>query len=213
MAKKPHERFASAAEFADAALEASGSHGWPTNTSTALISPNVAHASSRSANVQYRNDTVPAPAGPATLPVPASSPPPRPRGQLALLVTVLALLAIAGATVVAMALNSFGGNGDDPGTNVVPSVPVTVSAEPSATGSPARTTHSTRGPTRPGGAPPRTTASVAPSISTTPTNGTSTEPEPTVEPTATKTDDPLPTTDPVVPTTPPPTNAAVRPTA
>jgi serine/threonine protein kinase len=213
MAKKPYERFASAAEFADAALEASGSPGWPTNTSTALVSPNVAHASSRSVNGHYRTATVPDPAGPATVPVPASAPPPRPRGQLALLLTVLALLAIAGATVVAMALNSFGGNGDDPGTTVVPSEPVTVSAEPSATGSPARTTHSTRGPTRPGGAPPRTTASVAPSLSTTPTDATSTEPEPTVEPTATKTDDPLPTTDPVVPTTLPPTNAAVRPTA
>lgn len=212
MAKKPYERFASAAEFADAALEASGSRGWPSNTSTALISPNAAHASSRSANAHYRNDTALGTTGPATLPVPTSSGPRGQRGQMALLLTVLALLAIAGATVVAMALNSFGGNGGESGTTVVPSVTVTASAEPSTTGSPVRTTNSTRGPTRPGGAPPHTSASVTPSISTTPTDVTTTKPEPTGEPTATKTDDPLPTTAPVVPTTLPPTNAAVRPT-
>jgi serine/threonine-protein kinase len=212
MAKKPYERFASAAEFADAALAASGSQDWPSNTSTALISPNGAHASSRSATAQYRNDTAPTRAVPAAPPVPAGPPPRRPRGQMALLLTVLALLVIAGATVVAMALNSFGGNGGESGTTVVPSVPVTVSPEPSATGSPARTTNATRGPARPGGGPPRTSTSVAPSVSTTPTDVTTTKPVPTGEPTPTKTDDPLPTTDPVIPpTVPPPTGDADRP--
>ena len=210
MAKQPGDRFASAAEFADAALEASGTQVWPSSTSTALVSPNAAHAASRSVTATRAGTgltrTVPVP--PA---VPMAPPPPRrSRGQLAVLLTVLGLLVIAAGIVMAMAWQTLGDDDAGPGNTVTPSVSPGVTAESSTTVEPTRTVTVTRGPSRPGNVPVRPSAA-APSASASTASPTRTAaPSSTGNPQPTRTAEPTRPTDPPdeEPTTAPPTDNA-----
>ncbi len=195
MAKHPDDRFASAAEFADAALEASGTQVWPSSTSTALVSPNAAHAASRSVTATTAGTgvtrTVPVP--PA---VPMAPPPRRSRGQLAVLLTVLALLVIAAGIVIAMAWNALGDGDGGPGTTVTPSVSPGATAESTTTVEPTRTSTVTREPSRPGNVPVRpSSAAPSPSTSTAAPTRTATA-SPTGSPVPTKTSGPTKSADP-----------------
>ena len=199
MAKQPADRFASAAEFADAALEASGTQAWPSATSTALVSPNAAHAASRSATGMSRGATALTRAVPMAPAVPLGPPPQRSRGRLVLLISLLGLLVAGGVAVIAIALNALGDGGSGPGTVDAPSAGPGVSAEPSAAGEPTRTATSTREPNRPG-APavrpttvaPRATATPTATATRTPSPTGNTDPPGTAEPTGTA--DPPPET-------------------
>jgi tRNA A-37 threonylcarbamoyl transferase component Bud32 len=203
MAKKPYDRFASAAEFADAAMVASGAEDWPSKTSTALIGSAAATTSMRGATTTR---AVPAP--PPAPGRPASER--RPRGQLALLITMLALLVVAGGVVVAMALNSFGG-GAGPDATPTPLSPVTVAPEPSDEVIRSHAATASHSPVRPGG-PVRPTATATATASTSPTGPVRTvtaDPTRTAEPTKTADPPVAPTT--IPPTTPPPTADADHP--
>jgi serine/threonine-protein kinase len=162
MAKNPAERFASAADFADAALEASGpvTHGYATGTRLAVP-----------AGTTTITRTVPPPAA-----VPLVAPPHRrsPRHQTAVLFTVLALLLVAAGVGVAIALSSLGDK--DPGGTPAPVPPVTPtssldpsSAEPSLSARPIGTPRGTNKPNAGGGRP---SATGTPSVPATPSTGT-----------------------------------------
>jgi tRNA A-37 threonylcarbamoyl transferase component Bud32 len=209
MAKQPIDRFASAAEFADAALEASGANdAWPSATSTALISPDAAHAASRSATAVTRGATAVTRAVPRPPIAPAPAPR-RPRNQTWLLLGLLGLLVAAGGIVVAMALNALGDGGSGTGTGTTPAVTASVTGEPSESLEPTRTTATTREVTRPGG-PPIKPTTVAPTATLSPTATKTTPPDPTDDPEPTKTAEPTKTVDPPDenPTTVPPTGDA-----
>jgi tRNA A-37 threonylcarbamoyl transferase component Bud32 len=201
MAKKPIDRFVSAAEFADAALEASGAQQpWQSSTSTALVSPNAAHAASR-AGQAGRGTTALTRAVPAAPPAPARPvAPPRSRGQLVVLLTVLALLLTAIGVVVAMAFNAFSGDGTGRGTPTVPPVRATVAVTPSET----QDAEPTQAPTRPDNPPavdPPRQSTAAPTASATPGPTKPSAPPKTTDPGPTTTTDAPPTT----PTDPLPT--------
>jgi serine/threonine protein kinase len=205
MAKEPINRFASAAQFADAALEASGSQGWPSMTSTALVSPHAAHLASRSRTAVTRNaapmartstattQTVPRPpAGPPGPP----GPPYRRRRQTALLITMLAVLVLGGGVVIAMALNALNDGGSGTGTTPDPSAPAGASVEPRVIDEPTRTGTPSRTQARQDGIPVRPSpATSSPSVRPTRTTAT-VAPPPTGQPDPTTPDDPPVTTTP-----------------
>ena len=186
MAKNPADRFASAADFADAALEASGPVSRAYSTGTRLAVP---------AGTTTITRPVPSPAA-----VPLGPPARRgaQRNQMALLYTVLALLLIAGGVGVAIAMSSFGEK-DEVGTPA-PRPLVTKSTstdpglvEPSVSARPAGTP---RGTGRPNGGGGRPSGTGTPSVSATPSTSTvSTTPTATVSTTTTTTaTSPTPTT-------------------
>jgi tRNA A-37 threonylcarbamoyl transferase component Bud32 len=154
MAKLPADRFSSAAAFADAALEASGSVDWP-GTETGMT---VALAPAAGLRTMAAPPLSPPRARPTAAPRPRQG-----RGQLPLLVGVLALLVIAGAVVAAMALNLLGGSSGDQNTRTAtPTVAETTAAVESTT--PSETLAPTQAPTHAGNAAPRKTANAKPSV-------------------------------------------------
>jgi serine/threonine protein kinase len=191
MAKQPGDRFATAAEFAEAAYASSGPLDWKRITGTSLISPLSPAAPTRA--VPLPRDLPPA------LPPPARRPQ---RSQTAVLVAVIALLVLAGGLGLALLLNDDTKTPDPVGGNTVPSaeVPATTdeSVEPTPSFTPSRTT-------RPNGTTPRANQSRSPSASasTTPTRTA----QPTTRPPSATTPPPTTpaTTPPTTPTTPPPT--------
>jgi serine/threonine-protein kinase len=191
MAKQPGDRFATAAEFAEAAYASSGPLDWKRITGTSLISPLSPAAPTRA--VPLPRDLPPA------LPPPSRRPQ---RSQTAVLVAVIALLVLAGGLGLALLLNDDTKTPDPVGGNTVPSaeVPATPdeSVEPTPSTTPSRTT-------RPNGTTPRSNPPRSPSASATTTPTRTTQPT-TRAPTATTTAPTTPTTaPPTTPTTPPPT--------
>ena len=197
MAKQPADRFATAAEFAEAAFEAAGPLDWKRMTGTTMVAPLSPAPPSR---------TVPVPRGlPLSVPSPSRR---QPRSQTAVLVAIAAMVVLAiGVTMAIIFRSGDGTNKVDNPINLPPTgsqqqqEPVTPTPVPSANTSTARGRPNSNGrgsPTRGSGS-----ASASASTSATPTTKpTSTAPttkpttEPTTEPTtATPTTDP-PTTEP-----------------
>jgi eukaryotic-like serine/threonine-protein kinase len=205
MAKDPAERFATAAEFADAALAAAGPTNWRNFTGTQMTAR-------LGSTTQTRAVAVPRELAPA-VPPPIAPPPTRrgtgpagrprtPRSQLVLGGVVLALFLIAGALAIAIKMS-----GSDADNAVTPNLPA--SAVPSELPSPTATKAPTTGPTTHAGSRPNATtrtpsASVSASATTKPSVTPTTTP-PTTKPTTTP-----PTTE---PTTPPTTAATTTPPA
>ncbi|WP_370644400.1 serine/threonine-protein kinase [Actinoplanes sp. L3-i22] len=215
MAKQPADRFASAAEFAEAAYATVGSpQDWKRLTGTALIAP-------RSPVPVSPAGTVPAyaTARQSQQPVsrPRMSPPPppmaapdlgvtKPFAQRGLMIAVIALFLIAGGLGIAFALTNdppadaskTGGTKNNPGTSQEDATEQSFDPQSEAPVliEPTRKTTTTKKP-----------RSTAPSASSTPSI-TSTPPssEPTTEPTTTP-----PTTEPT--TTPPTTEPTTTPPA
>jgi serine/threonine protein kinase len=193
MAKHPDDRFASAAEFAEAALAATTPLDYRSLTGTALTSPLSPGAPTRQVAL------------PRDLPLaPPPSPPRRTKrtgGQLAVLVAVILLGLAAAGLALALALQS-----DDNGNQVEPttsqSTEETETQDPGVVPAPLQ---SDTAPTRkPNGhqAPAKTPAKTTkPTPSTKPTSAT---PSPSATTTTPPPDDP-PTDDPPTPTDDPPT--------
>jgi tRNA A-37 threonylcarbamoyl transferase component Bud32 len=203
MAKHPEDRFASAAEFADAALAAASPDGVtavPSGvtgtalTRTVLTSPTGA--------TPTRTVAVPRQVSPATVPV---APPPRrrrSRGQLAVLLAVIALLLTAAGLAVALALTR-GGDGDPVDTPPTPTVEPTESAAPEVPVAPLPSDDDRQEEPRPNGETQRPTRTATPTTPPT-SRPTPTTPTPTTT-TTTPSPDPTTTTttEPPDPTTPP----------
>jgi serine/threonine-protein kinase len=226
MAKRPEDRFASAAEFAEAALAASGSLDWREQTGTSMTGTSMARPtllgpSMRSPGMTGTSLTGTAltrPMSPAaagrTMPgqrnlleaAPPSAPPRRrqSKSQLAVMLTVIGLFLLAGGLALAIALEDRKSDaGESPGGGV-PSVSDTAGEE-SEVPTPAETTPVTQAPTRPNGGNPLPSVSTTPSRSTVPTT-TSTSRPPVSEPATTP-----PTTEPTTttqPTSAPATNTS-----
>jgi serine/threonine-protein kinase len=190
MAKAPEDRFASAADFAAAALATGGALDWQNlsgsaMTGTALTAPLSAPLSSTSTR------TVTAPRGlpptPST-PFHSASPAGRPRSQLVVLLAIVGLLVVAGGLAIAIALSGDNKNGTGTGTTPPPD-DATTSAEPNVPLVPGPSQSPTRSTNRPNG------QNGKPSLSPTPRRS----PTPSAPP---KTTPPVPTTTPpVIPTT------------
>jgi eukaryotic-like serine/threonine-protein kinase len=93
MAKQPADRFASAAEFAAAAVAAAGPLDWKKLTGTSLVAP--------------LSPAPPTQAVPLPRDLPLSAPPPvrgTPRGQTALMLAVIAMIVLAGGLAIAIAM-------------------------------------------------------------------------------------------------------------
>jgi serine/threonine-protein kinase len=184
MAKHPADRFASAAEFADAALAATGPMDWRTMTGTSLNG--AAATSPAMTGTAMTTALSPGPgtrsAPPVSVPPLPVSPPRRggtPRGQLAVQLMVVLLFLVAIGLGVAIWLS--GNDGDTPGGtpgnqptsgstgSVVPELPPAPTSDTPTKG-PVRT----HGTARPTGT--RTSPSASASASTTPTKGPTTKP-------------------------------------
>jgi serine/threonine-protein kinase len=193
MAKHPGDRFASAAEFAEAALAATRPMDWRALSGTAMTgnAPTTASMTGTAMTTPLSTTpptrTVPIPGGPP------SSPPSRrrgaPRAQLAVQLMVVGLFLVAIGLAVAIWLT----NGDDSRTgtpNDQPSVAVT--GNPSPDGSPTPTSTTTiKNPVRPNGVPrttgpksPSASASASPSATPSRTPPTKPATPPTTPPTA-----------------------------
>jgi eukaryotic-like serine/threonine-protein kinase len=203
MAKHPEDRFASAAEFADAALAAGAPAGAtavaPGLTGTALTRTVL---TSPIGATPTRTVAVPRQVSPGAAPLP----PPRrrrSRGQLAVLLTVIALILTAVGLAIALAFTP-----DDGDTRLDPtptaSVEQTESAEPEVPVAPLPSDDDTQEAPRPNGQSQRPSRSATPTTPPTTTRPTTTAPTPT---TTTTTPSPDPTTtqptDPTDPTTTP----------
>jgi eukaryotic-like serine/threonine-protein kinase len=227
MAKRPEDRFASAAEFAEAALAASGSLDWRQQTGTSMTSTSMTRStllgpSMRSPGMTGTSLTGTAltrpmsPAAPSrTMPgqrnLLEAAPPLAParrrqtKSQLAVLLTVIGLFLLAGGLALAIALqerNADAGQNQDGGG--VPAVSDTAGDESETPTFSTESPSGTKAPNKPNGSTPRSSLSAAPS-KTTPTP-TSTSKSPTVEPTT-----PPPSTEPTTttpPTTPPATTTS-----
>jgi serine/threonine protein kinase len=126
MAKRPTDRFDSAAEFADAALAASRQLDWRTLAGTSVTAPlspaqlGPAHLGPAHLGPAQLSPAAPAWAVPVPGDLPLSSPPRRrtgtPRGQLAVQLAVLALFVVAVGLAVAIWVNSSDNTapGDNP---------------------------------------------------------------------------------------------------
>jgi eukaryotic-like serine/threonine-protein kinase len=200
MAKHPGDRFASAAEFAEAALATTGPTDWRAMTGTAMTGnaptrPSMTGtAMTTPLSTAPPTRTVPIPGGPA------SAPPPRrrgtPRAQLAVQLIVVALFLVAIGLAVAIWLTN--GNDSQTGTpGNQPTAGVTGTASPDDSPSPTSTT-TVKNPVRPN-EPPKSTGSKSPSAS--PSASPSVAPS---SPAVTKPASP--------PTTQPPTPPTVAPT-
>jgi serine/threonine protein kinase len=194
MAKQPADRFASAAEFAEAALAASGPLDWKKLTGTSLVAP--------------LSPAPPTRAVPLPRDLPLSTPSPRKRArrsQTALLLAVLALIVVAGGLAIAIAMRP----GSD--QNQVQN-PTSTPSRGGAVGNPTEATFSTSAPTapshvatRPNGVGVLPSLSVPPSTSASPSSApaTSRTPSTTPSPTATTTKPPTEPTQTTTTTTPP----------
>ncbi len=209
MAKQPADRFASAAEFAEAAYAAVGTpQDWKRLTGTSLIAP-------RSPMPVNPMPVSPAPGtqsmtrprmSPAPPPLP---PPPRavPRGQRGLMMVIIALFVLAGGLGVAFALsNANDADASNKGGTNKPKTDKTVE-QPFGTENPdpvapveSDTSEPTTAPTKKSrsAAPSATATSQAPSA---PPSNNPTSPTPTANPTSTPpTPDPTATTTTATPT-------------
>jgi eukaryotic-like serine/threonine-protein kinase len=193
MAKHPGDRFASAAEFAEAALLAASPMDWRSLSGTALTAPlSPAAATTRAVPVPRE---LPLSAPPPHSEGPRSGGPRKgtPRGQLAVQLTVVLLFVVAIGLAVAIWMN----NGDSQRTggtqNDQPTAGVTGTAAPGEPLAPPSGT-STKATVRPNGVP-RTPAK--PTVTTSP----STKPTPRTPP----------TTKPASPATTPPTDGPTTP--
>jgi serine/threonine protein kinase len=184
MAKHPEDRFASAAEFAEAALAASAPMDYQSLTGTALTAPLSPAPPTRA---------VPAPRDPPFVPTPPGKRK-RTRAELAVLLTVI-LLGLAAAGLAAALILQPDGNDTESGPTTVPSAEVTESTGAQVPVTPAESAPGTTAPSRPNGQQPRPTrtpttrppSSAPPSSSpatTTPTTTPPTEPptDPATEP-------------------------------
>jgi eukaryotic-like serine/threonine-protein kinase len=189
MAKDPRARFATAAEFADAALAAIGALDRPVRAgaATAALPTPVARA-----------PVTRTMAAPAPLPVaPPARVPRQPRSQLVVLLTVIALLLLAGGLALAVALRDAAGDtpGGPAGTGPSSAPSSTAPAQlqvparppgshnPHPNGTGVRTTvptppaGATRPPTRATTTPPATHATTTPATDpTTPASNVTTTP-------------------------------------
>ncbi|BFU46289.1 serine/threonine-protein kinase [Krasilnikovia sp. MM14-A1004] len=214
MAKSPDDRFASAAEFADAALAAAGPMDWRSLTGTGMTTAHLTGtrmASPAGARLTGTQLT----AAPRTVPVPrapVADPPGRSLGQrsrLAGLLIFLGLFAVVGGFAIAFA--SLGDNGKDTngGTQNPPSVDVSKdSGETDEPVEPVRTVEPTRAPNRPAGTPQHQSSSASTPASATPSAPPSTTTEPTKTPTTTPTTQATTTTPTATATTTPPSSPA-----
>ena len=203
MAKDPAERFATAAEFAAAAMAAAGPMDWRSLTGTQLTTGQTTTLSPRPLSPATSTRAVPLP--------PAARPPVRPgtgvgpggrkrppRSQFILGAGVLALFLVA--IGLAIAIKMTGSNTDnavDP--NAVPSAGAPDNGSLDVTTGPTRPAATTRAPQKPGGVTRSPSASASASASVPPTT------PPTSKPTTTP-----PTSKP--PTTPPTTDPTTDPT-
>ncbi|MET0426794.1 MAG: serine/threonine-protein kinase [Actinoplanes sp.] len=169
MAKQPADRFQSAAEFAEAALEASGPMDWKKLTGTSLVAPLSPAAPTQ---------TVPAPRGLPFSPSPAPMAPPKraQRSQTALMVAVIGLLVLAVGLGVAISMS----DGDDKrtveGTQTSGPAVEQTQEDTFAPVEPTETTHApnkpgviSRRPTAPQSSASASRSSGAPASSATPT--------------------------------------------
>jgi eukaryotic-like serine/threonine-protein kinase len=186
MAKHPADRFASAAELADAAMAAGAPMDYRSMTGTALTAPLSPAPPTRAVPM------------PLDMPFPGRTARKKtPRGQLVMLLTVLGLVVVAAALAIAIVLahNDGGGAGNTPG-GVVPSAGTTATRAPQNDVTPTADAPATR-PQKPNGANVRPTSrppSSAPTSHPTsrPPTSRPTTTAPT-EPTTTATADPTPT--------------------
>ncbi|HEV7965279.1 MAG TPA: serine/threonine-protein kinase [Actinoplanes sp.] len=213
MAKDPDDRFATAAEFATAAMAASGPMDWRNLTGTQLT------------GAQLTGTRLTTPMSPATatrtVPLPRELPPPgrppigpgpggpgrqpprkrTPRNQVVLgsLVLVLFLVAIA----LAIAIKMAGGGADNAvNPNNQPTATSTDNGQSDATTEPTHNSPATQAPNRPNGSTQRPSASTSVSV------------RPTTKPTTAKPTTTPPTTTPpttTAPTTPATTDTATAP--
>ncbi|GID98486.1 serine/threonine-protein kinase [Amorphoplanes digitatis] len=227
MSKHPDDRFANAAEFADAALAASGSLDWrgqtsasitgttlrrpsmlaPTSagttlgasmTGTALTRPMSPAAPGRILPGQ-RNLLEAAPAAPETFP--------RRRGrswnELAVLLTVIGLFVVAGGLALAIAMQRTGADSGPSDKGVVPVAP---SVDPEESEEPVEPTVApTRNQNQPNGNNPRSNRTTPPSKTASATASATTSATPTADPTSPPATEPTSTTPPTTPATTEPT--------
>ncbi len=117
MAKQPADRFASAAEFAEAAVAAAGPLDWKKLTGTTMVSPLSPAPPTRA---------VPLPRDlPLATPLPGRR---TPRGQVALLVAVLSMVVLAIGLAAAIALRQTPDDDKVRGNTTTPSTAVTSDA-------------------------------------------------------------------------------------
>ncbi|AGZ40004.1 serine/threonine-protein kinase [Actinoplanes friuliensis] len=236
MAKNPDDRFANAAEFAEAALAASGALDWrsqtgtsmtgtalrrPTMTGTTLGASTLGGAATSGTSLSGTSLTRPmSPAGPnRVLPgqrnlleaAPAARPLParkgRTRNELVVLFTVIGLFVLAGGLALAIAMR---GNEADAGQNNEPGVaPAASSAAPEESDEPVEPTETptrTSRPNQPNGTAPSKSASASPSKSASASASASKSPTPTATTTTPPATEPTTT-----PTEDPPTTEPTDP--
>jgi eukaryotic-like serine/threonine-protein kinase len=195
MAKHPADRFASAAEFADAALEASGSMDWKMLTATAATAPlGPAPVSPVPLSSASPTRTAPLPRD-----LPPAMPPDRkrtPRSQLVVLLTVIGLFLVAGGLALAIALSgdnrASGGSPTEQPSDSTAATPES-QAPPPASVPASRTTKPNGATARPSSNPPRTSSTPSAPPTTTPTTKPTTTPPTTPPTTAPTTTQPTPT--------------------
>jgi tRNA A-37 threonylcarbamoyl transferase component Bud32 len=226
MAKHPDDRFTNAAEFAEAALAATGSLDWRSQTGTsmtgtslrrparlspatgttlsgapmtgtALTRPMSPAPPARGVLPGQRNLLEAAPA-PQTLPARRG----RTRNELAVLFTVIGLFVLAGGLALAIALQDGGADaGQNSDKGVVPTVTTTGPDESEEPIAPTAT--ATRGPNQPNGATPKPNRTTAPSKTATASATATASPTPTATATTPPATEPTTTTQPTEPTTDP----------
>ncbi|RZU52722.1 serine/threonine-protein kinase [Krasilnikovia cinnamomea] len=212
MAKSPDDRFASAAEFADAALAAAGPMDWRSLTGTGMTTAHLTGTSLASpAGARLTGTQLTAP--PLTVPVPrapVAAPPQRSLGQRSRFAGLLILLGLAAVIIgFGIAFASMGGGGGESngGTVNPPSVEAStdtgVSDEPVE---PTRTFTTTRAPNKPAGTPQHQSSPASAPPSATPSTAPSTTAPTTETPTTTPTTQTT-TTTPTQSTTTTPTTA------
>jgi serine/threonine-protein kinase len=198
MAKQPADRFASAAEFAEAALAAGGvaaggdAMDWKKLTGTSMVAPLSPAAPTRG---------VPLPRDLPFAPAPVRKGPPR--SQTALMLAVVAMIVLAVGLTVAIALRS-GSKGNDPVPSSVstPSAGSTGGAQVEESFSTTQATSTPHSNNRPNGTNVQPSLSVLPSLSASSSSAPASSATPSTKPTTTP-----PTTAPTTaPTTDTPTD-------
>jgi serine/threonine-protein kinase len=213
MAKAPEDRFATAADFADAALAASGPMDWRNLTGTQLTAPMSPASATRTVPLPRE---LPPPGRPPIGPGPGAprrQPPRRrtPRNQIVLGCAVLVLFLVAIGLGIAIKMSGGGSeNAVDP--NGQPSAASTDDGQTDAPASPTHNAPTTQAPNRPNGSTQRPSASASTSVpaTTKPATTKPTTTPPTTTPPTTTPPTTVPTT---VPTTTPPAGAGGNATA